>query len=109
MSEDKEKQKMELLDLIVEKQIKDIDVGQKEFEETKRLLANKYPAFDISEIDKLFKKSGNLHLVCYQIADKIRDKAITYEEGMREIRKICPDFSEKAYEISVSHAFFVTR
>jgi len=77
--------------------------------EAKDLLQSKYPKVTRDDIVEAYIKACDLADACYAVGERCREKDLTDEEAIKEMRRRFPGFSEATYRTALSHGYFLSR
>ena len=77
--------------------------------EAKDLLRSKYPRVTWDEIAEAYRKACDLADACYAVGERCREKDLTDEEAIKEMRRRFPGFSEATYRAALSDGYFLSR
>jgi hypothetical protein len=77
--------------------------------EAKDCLQSKYPKVKWGDIVESYQKARALAKACYDFGEQCREKDLTDEEAIREMRRRFPGFSEATYRAALSHGYFLSR
>lgn len=77
--------------------------------EARDRLLSKYPEVSPDDIVESYRKGCALAEACYNFGEQCREKDLTDEEAIREMRTRFPGFSEATYRAALSHGYFLSR
>ena len=72
-------------------------------------LQSKHPKVKWDDIVESYLKALALANACYDFGEQCREKDLTDEEAIREMRRRFPGFSEVTYRAALTHGYFLSR
>lgn len=83
--------------------------GDDGHKEAKNRLQSKHPSVKLDDIEESYRKAYKLAQACYTVGEQCREKVLSDEEAVKEMRKQFTGFSEATYRSALSHGYFLSR